>query len=183
MAISIAMAMQRYDAGRIARQSTSRASLEATRCHHRSSARIISPRRPPWSTNSLKQHKTLTKHNYQLATTVHFKRQLFVSISHPKTDPLLTHRCRKLRKIVTLHDESGRAKLTFQLSNANNGQKLLKLPIPKEACQKVGAHECQQLLFCFYINYYYVIQLWQWEKMNRRQQKMHIFPPQNKGQA
>ena len=35
MAISIAMAMQRYDARRIARWSTFRASLEATGCRHR----------------------------------------------------------------------------------------------------------------------------------------------------
>jgi len=27
--------------------------------------------------------------------------------------------------------------------NANNGQKSLKLPIPKEACQKIDAHERQ----------------------------------------
>jgi hypothetical protein len=63
MAISIAMAMQWYDAGRIARWITSGASLEATGCSHRASAYAISPRRPPWSTNSLKQHKALTK-NY-----------------------------------------------------------------------------------------------------------------------
>jgi hypothetical protein len=42
MAISIAMAMQRYDAGRITRWITSGASLKATGCRHRSSARIIS---------------------------------------------------------------------------------------------------------------------------------------------
>ena len=64
LAILIAMQTRRYDAGHIAQWSTSRASLEATGCRHRSSARIISPRRPPWSTNSLKQHKTLTKHNF-----------------------------------------------------------------------------------------------------------------------
>jgi len=62
--ISMAMAMQRYDAGRIARWSTSRASLEANGCRHRVSARIASPRRPPWSTISNKTHKTLTKHNF-----------------------------------------------------------------------------------------------------------------------
>ena len=95
MAISIAMAMQRYDAGRIDRQSTSRASLDATGCRHRSSAPIVSPWRPPWSTNSLKQHKTLTKHNFQLATTVHFERQLLVRISYPKTDPLLSSSMRQ----------------------------------------------------------------------------------------
>ena len=61
--ISMAMAMQRYNVGRIARWSTSRATLKATGCSHRASAYAVLPRRPPWSTNSLKQHKTLTK-NY-----------------------------------------------------------------------------------------------------------------------
>jgi len=41
--ISMAMAMQRYDAGHIARWSTSRASLEANGCHHRASACAVSP--------------------------------------------------------------------------------------------------------------------------------------------
>jgi hypothetical protein len=62
--ISMAMAMQWYDAGRIARWITSGASLEATGCSHRASACAVSPRRPPWSTNSNKTHKTLTKHNF-----------------------------------------------------------------------------------------------------------------------
>ncbi len=64
LAIPIAMQMRRYDAGQIVRWSTSRASLEATGCCHRASACAELPRRPPWSTNSLKQHKTLTKHNF-----------------------------------------------------------------------------------------------------------------------
>ena len=38
LAISMAMAMQWYDARRIARWSTSRASFEATGCRHRASA-------------------------------------------------------------------------------------------------------------------------------------------------
>ena len=70
--ISVAMAMQRYDAGRIARWSTSRASLEATGCCHWASACAVLPRWPPWSTNSNKTHKTLTKHNFYLATIVLF---------------------------------------------------------------------------------------------------------------
>ena len=64
MAISMAMAMQQYDAGRIARWSTSRASLDANGCRHRVSARIALPQRPPWSTILNKTHKTLTKHNF-----------------------------------------------------------------------------------------------------------------------
>ena len=62
--ISMAMAMQRYDAGRIARWSTSRASLEATGCRHRASACAALAQWPPWSTSSNKTHKTLTKHNF-----------------------------------------------------------------------------------------------------------------------
>ena len=46
LAVPMAMAMQRYNAGRIARWSTSRASLEATECRHWASARIVLPRRP-----------------------------------------------------------------------------------------------------------------------------------------
>ncbi len=62
--ISMAMAMQRYNARRITQWSTSRASLEATGCRHRASACAVLPRRPPWSTISNKTHKTLTKHNF-----------------------------------------------------------------------------------------------------------------------
>ena len=62
--ISVAMAMQRYDAGRIARWSTSRASLEATGCRHWASACAVLPRRPPWSTILNKTHISLTKHNF-----------------------------------------------------------------------------------------------------------------------
>ena len=64
MAISIAMAMQRYNAGRIAQWNISRASLEATGCRHWVSACAVLPRRPPWSKNSNKIHKTLTKQNF-----------------------------------------------------------------------------------------------------------------------
>ena len=72
LAISMAMAMQRYDARRITRWSTSRASLEANGCRHWASACAVSPRRTPWSTNLNKTHKTLTKHNFYLATIVLF---------------------------------------------------------------------------------------------------------------
>ncbi len=64
LVISIIMAIKWYDAGRIARWSTSRASFKTTRCRHWSSAWVVSPRRPPWSTNSKKTHKTLPKHNF-----------------------------------------------------------------------------------------------------------------------
>ncbi len=62
--ISMTMRLQRYDVGRIARWSTSRASLKATGCRHRASACAVSPQQPPWLTDSNKTHKTLTKHNF-----------------------------------------------------------------------------------------------------------------------
>jgi hypothetical protein len=43
--ISMAMAMQRYDAGRIARWNTSWASLKANGCRHWASACAVLPRR------------------------------------------------------------------------------------------------------------------------------------------
>ena len=64
LANSMDMAMQRYDVRRIAQWSTSRASLEATGCRHQASACAVLPRQRPWSTNSNKTHKTLTKHNF-----------------------------------------------------------------------------------------------------------------------
>jgi hypothetical protein len=63
LVILITMRMQRYDAGRIAQWSTSQASLEATGCRHQASACPVLPQWPPWLTNILKTHKTLTK-NY-----------------------------------------------------------------------------------------------------------------------
>jgi hypothetical protein len=64
LAISIAVQMRRCNAGHITRWSTSRASLEATRCRHRSNACAVLPRRPLWSTNLNEKHKTLTKLNF-----------------------------------------------------------------------------------------------------------------------
>ncbi len=51
LAILMAMAMQRYDARRIARWSTSSASLEATGCRHRASGCAVSPRIKHTNTN------------------------------------------------------------------------------------------------------------------------------------
>ena len=61
LAISIAMAMQRYDVGCITRSSTSRISLEATGCCHLSSACTILPRWPPWLKNSFMKHTNTNK--------------------------------------------------------------------------------------------------------------------------
>ncbi len=63
LVILITMQMRGYNMGRIAQWSTSPASLEATGCRHRASACAVLPQRLPWSTNTLKTHKTLTK-NY-----------------------------------------------------------------------------------------------------------------------
>jgi hypothetical protein len=64
LAISMAMAMQRYDTRRIAQWSTSRASLEATGRRHWASACAVLPRRPPWSAILNKAHKILTTLNF-----------------------------------------------------------------------------------------------------------------------
>ena len=61
MAISITMATQRYNAGRIARWSTSGASLDATGCRHRLSACAVSLQRPPWSAISVENTKHYQK--------------------------------------------------------------------------------------------------------------------------
>jgi hypothetical protein len=58
LAILITIRMRRYDAGRIALKNTIRASLGRN------------TQQPSWLTNSFKQHQTLTKHNFYLATTV-----------------------------------------------------------------------------------------------------------------
>jgi hypothetical protein len=72
LAISIAMRMRRCDEGHITQWSTSRASLEST--VDAAIGEVPAPYCPggPWSTNLLKQHKTPSKHNFKLATTVHF---------------------------------------------------------------------------------------------------------------
>jgi hypothetical protein len=126
--ISTTMRMRWCDAGRITRWSTSRASLEATGCRHRASARIAPPRRPPWSTTSNKTHKTLTKHNFKLANTVHFERYLLVRISYPKTDPLLSSSMRQaLLKCETprLELKSSRSFLAIKRFQRTKSKKLL----------------------------------------------------------
>ena len=90
MAILIAMAMQRYDAGHIARWSTSRASLEATGCHHRASACTVSPRRPPWSKNLNQTQKTLDNKTQLLASNGTFQLLDVCENFNPKTNPLLS---------------------------------------------------------------------------------------------
>jgi len=56
--------MQRYNTGRIAQWSTSRASLKATGCRHWVSACAVLPWQLPWLANSNETHKTLTKHKF-----------------------------------------------------------------------------------------------------------------------
>ena len=86
--ISIAMQTRGYNAGHIARWSTSRASLEATGCRHRARACALLPRQPPLSTNLNKTHKTLTKHNFNLG----LRRE-------QKTPPRRVHTVEIVRKV------------------------------------------------------------------------------------
>ncbi len=64
MTISMTKAAGQYGVIHITGWSVFLASREATICRHRVSARAISPRWLLWSTNLLKQHETLTKHNF-----------------------------------------------------------------------------------------------------------------------
>jgi hypothetical protein len=134
LAISIAMRMQRYNAGRIARWSTSRASLEATGCRHWSSACAVLPRRPPWWTNSNETHKTLTKHNFLLATTVHFDRGLFMRILGPEMYPLLSSSMRQaLFKVEMPRLEPPKSSRTFPAIKHCQGTRSKKLLIDPKA--------------------------------------------------
>ncbi len=76
LVISIAMRrMWHCNAGRIARWSTSsRASLEATGCRYRASARIASPQRPPWSTILVKNTK-------------HYQKTIFSQLTYGRPKP------------------------------------------------------------------------------------------------
>ena len=49
LAISMAMRIRRYGAERIAHCGRSRATLDATGCHHQASIRPVLPQRMPWS--------------------------------------------------------------------------------------------------------------------------------------
>ena len=71
-AILIAMRMRQYNAGGITQWSAFVASWEATRCCRQASGCATLPWRPPCSFTLNETHKTLTKHNFYLATTVHF---------------------------------------------------------------------------------------------------------------
>ncbi len=64
LAISIAMGMRRYDAGRIARWSAFVASCKATKCRHQAGGCATLPWWPPCSLISNETHKMLTKHNF-----------------------------------------------------------------------------------------------------------------------
>jgi hypothetical protein len=64
LVISITMRMRRYDAGRIARWSTSRASLEATGCRHWVSACTVLLQRPPWLMNTWKKTQNTNKNPF-----------------------------------------------------------------------------------------------------------------------
>ena len=100
---------------------------EATGCHHWESACAVSPRWPPWSTNLLKQHKTLTKHNFELTKRYISSASCLWEFQTPKRTFYSAHLCDKLRLNVKCHDWSWRAHGHFLLSNVVSGQILEKL--------------------------------------------------------
>jgi hypothetical protein len=69
----------------------------------------------------------------------HFEASLKKAQNGPSTQLIKATSCIE-RSNATI---KAKALLTFYLSNANNGKKLVKLLITKEACRKFGAHECQ----------------------------------------
>jgi len=123
LAFSIAMAMQRYDAGCIVRWSTSRASLEATGCRYRASACTVSSRRLPCSTNSLKQHKRLTKHTFSQQLRYILSASCLWEFHTPNRTLYSAHRYDKLCLNGKHYNCSWIARGHFLLSNVVMGQK------------------------------------------------------------
>jgi len=83
MAILIAMAMQRYDSGRIARWSTSRASLKATGCRHRVSACAVLLRKFVETTQNTTKTQLLPSNNDTFRALVNSEN--FVPQNRPST--------------------------------------------------------------------------------------------------
>jgi hypothetical protein len=89
LAILMAMRIRQSNAGRIPQWSAFVALCKATRCRHWASAHAVLPRRLPWLTilNETKKHlqnTTFIKLSYGRPM------QKSLTISGPKTDPLLT---------------------------------------------------------------------------------------------
>jgi hypothetical protein len=92
MAISIAMVMQRYDAGHIARWITSGASLKASGCSHRSSACAVSPLTPAAAMVKEFESNTQNTNKTQLLASNYgtFRVLVVCENFNPNTDRLLS---------------------------------------------------------------------------------------------
>ena len=84
LAISIAKAMQRYDAGRIAQYSMSRASLEANWCRYWASACAIMSRWPPLKQKQNTNKTQLLASNYSTFWALVFSKN-FIPQNKPST--------------------------------------------------------------------------------------------------
>ena len=93
-AISIAIRMRRYNAGRIAQYSTSRASLWATGCRHRASACTLLPRWTPWlgqySPRIVPEDAMVIDFGVKNQVVALWNRILKLALKRHETDPLLS---------------------------------------------------------------------------------------------
>ncbi len=142
-AIATTMPPRRYGARHITRWSLSLASCEATICCHRACARAVSARRTPWSSPSPSCENT---HKTQLLASVYRTFYLaikFSKLSQKRHETFHSRHWRYKIHLIRKYSKKAEELSKLSISNANNGQKSLKIPIPKEASQKLGAHERQ----------------------------------------
>jgi len=139
LVILITMWMWWCDVGCIAQWRTSRSSLEATGCHQWASAHATLPWRPPWSTNLLKQHKTLTNHNFrqQLHGTNYsiIYPVTFGTQNRPSTQHIKATSCVKMWDAIIRVEELTDIS-SYQSLLVTRGQKFKKLLTLNEAHQK-----------------------------------------------
>jgi len=120
-AILMAMRIRRYGAERIAQHGRSRATLDATGCHHQLSICPVLPRRTPWS------------------SIMHKKSSCGVvkSLSKASTKKARNGPSTQLIGATSYVDRSNAMIKAEELSNFSSYQTL------NEACKKVGTYECQ----------------------------------------
>ncbi len=139
LAISIAMRVQQYKVGCIARWSTSRAFLEASGCRHRASACAVLPWQPPWLTILAANKKNTTKTQLSASKPTVVLSKKAEHFWDPKQTLYSSHWCGKLHTNMKHHDSSYRAQLHFEPSNVVNGQKFKKLFSLNEAQKNLWA--------------------------------------------
>ena len=131
----MAMRIRRYNAEHIAQYSRSRATLDAIIHRHWLSICPILPWQTSWSL-ILAQKIEL----WRCETAV-----LKLAFKVTKQTLYSAHRSNKLRRNVESHGSSRRDQLSFQPSNIDNGQKLVKLPITMKLVKKLALTSANSL--------------------------------------